>query len=165
MDVLTDAIRGQDILRLGCGWIGTAQPVDRLGIQVLRAPASVRCCGAVDYHLDAQARGLQHARTNIDAWWPAIESGCEAILQTASGCGAFVKEYGHLLEADPAYAAKAKKVSQLALDLVELLRREPLERLAEHADSMVAEHARWALEQLDHEMEGRVGHSGKLEAV
>lgn len=107
----------------------TARVLDRLGLQVLRAPAKVRCCGAVDYHLDAQARGLQHARRNIDAWWPAIESGCEAIVQTASGCGAFVKEYGHLLEADPAYAAKAKKVSQLALDLVELLRREPLERL------------------------------------
>jgi epoxyqueuosine reductase len=43
--------------------------------------------------------------------------------------------------------------------------REPLERLAEHADPMVAEHARWALAQLDHEMEGRAGQSTKVEAV
>ncbi|HTT05454.1 MAG TPA: glycolate oxidase subunit GlcF [Steroidobacteraceae bacterium] len=107
----------------------TARVLDRLGIQVLRTGANVRCCGAVDYHLDAQEQGLQHARRNIDAWWPAIQSGCEAIVQTASGCGAFVKEYGHLLQADSAYAAKARKVSQLSLDLVELVRREPLERL------------------------------------
>ena len=51
------------------------------------------CCGAVDYHLNAQEKGLERARNNIDAWWPAIEAGAEAILQTASGCGAFVKEY------------------------------------------------------------------------
>ncbi len=43
--------------------------------------------------------------------------------------------------------------------------REPLERLAEHADSIVAEHARWALAQLDHKMEKRVGHSARLESV
>jgi glycolate oxidase iron-sulfur subunit len=120
----------------------TARVLDRLGIQVLVAPANVRCCGAVDYHLDAQDDGLRHARRNIDAWWPAIESGCEAIVQTASGCGAFVKEYGHLLKADTAYAEKAAKVSQLALDLVELIRREPLERLrlSEAGDRTLAFH-------------------------
>ena len=120
----------------------TARVLDRLGMQVLVAPAEVRCCGAVDYHLDAQARGLWHARRNIDAWWPAIESGCEAIVQTASGCGAFVKEYGQLLAADPAYAARANTVSLLALDLVELIRREPLERLRinESGDRTLAFH-------------------------
>ena len=106
----------------------TARVLDKLGIQV-QPIHNVRCCGAVDYHLDAQDDGLNHARRNIDAWWPAIESGAEAIVQTASGCGAFVKEYGHLLERDPAYAAKASKVSALALDLVEVLRKEPLEQL------------------------------------
>ena len=106
----------------------TARVLDKLGIQV-QPVSNVRCCGAVDYHLDAQDDGLNHARRNIDAWWPAIESGAEAIVQTASGCGAFVKEYGHLLERDPAYAAKAQKVSALALDLVEVLRKEPLEQL------------------------------------
>jgi hypothetical protein len=43
--------------------------------------------------------------------------------------------------------------------------REPLERLAEHANSMVAEHARWALGQLDHQREKRVGQSAQLESV
>lgn len=105
-----------------------ARVLDRLGIEVVPVPG-VACCGAVDYHLDAQARGLAQARRNIDIWWPMIEAGAEAIVQTASGCGAFVKEYGHLLAADPAYADKARRVSALALDLVELLRAEPLESL------------------------------------
>lgn len=119
----------------------TARVLDKLGIQV-QPVSGVRCCGAVDYHLDAQDDGLNHARRNIDAWWPAIEAGAEAIVQTASGCGAFVKEYGHLLERDPAYAAKARKVSALALDLVEVLRKEPLEklRLPDAGDDKLAFH-------------------------
>lgn len=118
-----------------------ARVLDKLGIQV-QPVGGVRCCGAVDYHLDAQDDGLNHARRNIDAWWPAIEAGAEAIVQTASGCGAFVKEYGRLLERDPAYAAKAAKVSALALDLVEVLRREPLEqlRLPDAGDDKLAFH-------------------------
>jgi len=106
----------------------TARVLDRLGISIVPA-ASAGCCGAVDYHLDAQKDGLDHARRNIDAWWPQIEAGAEAIIQTASGCGAFVKEYGHLLRQDPAYAAKARRVSAMTRDLVEILRDAPLEQL------------------------------------
>ncbi|VFT05326.1 glycolate oxidase, iron-sulfur subunit [Pseudomonas aeruginosa] len=84
-----------------------ARVLDRLEISVEPA-REAGCCGAVDYHLNAQDKGLERARRNIDAWWPAIEAGAEAIVQTASGCGAFVRDYGHLLENDPAYAAKAK---------------------------------------------------------
>ncbi|CAI8718692.1 glycolate oxidase subunit GlcF [Pseudomonas fluorescens] len=116
-----------------------ARVLDRLGISVIPA-REAGCCGAVDYHLDAQATGLERARHNIDAWWPAIERGAEAIVQTASGCGAFIKDYGHLLRADPAYAEKAKAVSALAKDLVEVLREEPLESLGIHANQRVAFH-------------------------
>lgn len=77
-----------------------ARLLDRLGISV-QPVRQAGCCGAVDYHLNAQEQGLQRARRNIDAWWPAIEAGVEAIVQTASGCGAFVRDYGHLLEKDP----------------------------------------------------------------
>jgi len=116
-----------------------ARVLDRLGISV--TPASeAGCCGAVDYHLDAQAAGLDRARRNIDAWWPSIEKGAEAIVQTASGCGAFIKDYGHLLSADPAYAEKAKKVSALARDLVEVLRDEPLEKLGVQSCQRLAFH-------------------------
>ena len=119
--------------------VAAARVLDRLGISV--TPVSdAGCCGAVDYHLDAQAAGLDRARHNIDAWWPAIEAGAEAIVQTASGCGAFIKDYGHLLERDPAYADKARTVSALARDLVEVLHDEPLEQLGIHSARRVAFH-------------------------
>lgn len=117
----------------------TARVLDRLNISVTPI-YDAGCCGAVDYHLNAQERGLQRARQNIDAWWPAIEQGAEAIVQTASGCGAFVKDYGHLLAQDSAYAEKAKRVSTLAKDLVEVLSAEPLEQLGVHADKRLAFH-------------------------
>ncbi|MGV6397984.1 glycolate oxidase subunit GlcF [Pseudomonas caspiana] len=117
----------------------TARVLDRLGISV-KPIVEAGCCGAVDYHLNAQDAGLDRARRNIDAWWPSIESGALAIVQTASGCGAFVKDYGHLLKADPAYAAKAQRVSELAKDLVEVLRDEPLENLNIHGDLRLAFH-------------------------
>ncbi|WP_422777603.1 glycolate oxidase subunit GlcF [Pseudomonas mediterranea] len=116
-----------------------ARVLDRLGISVTPV-AEAGCCGAVDYHLDAQAVGLDRARRNIDAWWPSIANGAEAIVQTASGCGAFIKDYGHLLSSDPTYAEKAKKVSALAKDLVEVLREEPLEKLSIHSDQRLAFH-------------------------
>ncbi len=117
----------------------TARVLDRLGISVTPI-AQAGCCGALDYHLDAQAAGLDRARRNIDAWWPAIENGAAAIVQTASGCGAFVKDYGHLLSADPAYAAKAQRVSALAKDLVEVMRDAPLENLGVRSDLRLAFH-------------------------
>ena len=94
----------------------------------------------MDYHLNAQEAGLQRARQNIDAWWPSIEAGIEAIVQTASGCGAFVKDYGHLLAGDSAYASKAARVSALARDLVEVLLGEALEKLQVRAEQRLAFH-------------------------
>jgi glycolate oxidase iron-sulfur subunit len=60
-------------------------------------------------------------RRNIDAWWPHIEAGAEALVMTASGCAVMVREYGHALARDPHYAEKAKRVSELTLDLGEVL--------------------------------------------
>ncbi|MBC3483657.1 glycolate oxidase subunit GlcF [Pseudomonas capeferrum] len=116
-----------------------ARLLDRLGISV-EPIREAGCCGAVDYHLNAQAQGLQRARRNIDAWWPAIEAGAEAIVQTASGCGAFVRDYAHLLEKDTQYAAKAARVSALSRDLVEVLREEPVEQLGLCAEQRLAFH-------------------------
>ncbi len=116
-----------------------ARVLDRLGFGVTPA-RDAGCCGAVDYHLNAQEAGLDRARRNIDAWWPAIEAGAEAIVQTASGCGAFVKDYGHLLRDDPVYASKAARVSALTKDLVEVLRLTELEQLDVKADKRMAFH-------------------------
>ncbi|ROL82611.1 glycolate oxidase iron-sulfur subunit [Pseudomonas protegens] len=116
-----------------------ARVLDRLGISVQPVSAA-GCCGAVDYHLDAQEAGLQRARRNIDAWWPYLEQGAEAIIQTASGCGAFIKDYRHLLAHDPVYGPRAQRVSALARDLVEVLREEPVEQLGAHGQQRLAFH-------------------------
>jgi len=100
-----------------------ARVLDRLGIMLVRTP-QVGCCGAIPYHLDAQADGLDYMRRNIDAWWLHIERGAEAIVITASGCGVMVADYGRLLAADPIYAEKARRVSELAKDISEIIAAE-----------------------------------------
>lgn len=111
----------------------TARVLNRLGISLVRATRA-GCCGAVSYHLSAHDEGLAAMRNNIDAWWPYIddnkETKAEAIIMTASGCGAMVKEYGELLADDPAYAEKAKRVSALCKDISEILAEEDLSKLA-----------------------------------
>ncbi|WP_404364947.1 glycolate oxidase subunit GlcF [Marinobacter sp.] len=97
-----------------------ARVLDRLGISLVEAP-DAGCCGAVSYHLSAHEEGLDYMRRNIDAWWPSIEAGAEAIVMTASGCGAMVQDYGHILRHDPVYAEKARRVSELTRDLGEFL--------------------------------------------
>ncbi len=98
----------------------TARVLDALKIELISAP-NATCCGALRYHLNDQVGGLDNARQNIDAWWPLIEKGAEAIVMTASGCGVMAKDYGHLLAGDAVYAAKAKKVSDLTKDISEIL--------------------------------------------
>ncbi len=97
-----------------------ARVLDRIGISLLRAPAA-GCCGAVTFHLNKQDDSLDYMRRNIDAWWPLIEDGAEAIVMTASGCATMVREYGHLLASDPAYSAKAERVTELTRDLSEII--------------------------------------------
>jgi len=98
----------------------TARVLDAAGIQTVIAPEA-GCCGAVKFHLNDQDGARAQMRANIDAWWPHIEQGVEAIVMNASGCGVTVKEYGHILQDDPAYAARAARISELTRDLSELL--------------------------------------------
>ncbi len=97
-----------------------ARVLDRLGITLVRA-VEAGCCGAVSFHLNAQGEALNAMRHNIDAWWPYIEAGSEAIVITASGCGVMVKDYAHALAQDAAYAQKAQRVSELACDISEVI--------------------------------------------
>ena len=99
----------------------TARVLDAIGIESVRLPKT-GCCGAVKFHLNDQDGGRAEMRANIDAWWPlASTGGVEAIMVNASGCGVTVKEYGHPLKDDPAYADKAAHISALARDLSEWL--------------------------------------------
>jgi glycolate oxidase iron-sulfur subunit len=100
----------------------TARVLDAAGIQSVIAPKA-GCCGAVKFHLNDQDGGKAQMRANIDAWWPHVagKEPVEAIIMNASGCGVTVKEYGHILQDDPAYADKAQRISALTRDLSEWL--------------------------------------------
>jgi glycolate oxidase iron-sulfur subunit len=98
----------------------TARVFDALGVQIVTAERA-GCCGAIRHHLNDHEEARDDMRRNIDAWWPLVEAGAEAIVMNASGCGAMVKEYGHLLAQDPAYAEKAQRISELCKDVSELL--------------------------------------------
>ncbi|MCP4994405.1 MAG: glycolate oxidase subunit GlcF [Gammaproteobacteria bacterium] len=100
----------------------------RLGVSLIGV-SEQGCCGAVSHHLNANEEALVAVRNNIDAWWPEIEAGAEAVVMTASGCGVMVKEYGQLLKHDPHYADKAARVSELARDLTEVVTMEDLTAL------------------------------------
>ena len=98
-----------------------ARVLDRLGNSPFEAPAA-GCCGAVRFHLNRQEAGRDDMRALIEAWWPFVESGAvEAIVMTASGCGATVREYGHFLREDPQYRDKAERISSLTRDLCEVI--------------------------------------------
>jgi glycolate oxidase iron-sulfur subunit len=98
-----------------------ARVLDRAGISLIEAPAA-GCCGAVRFHLNRHEAGRDDMRALIDAWWPYVEGqGVEAIVITASGCGATVKDYAHLLAQDPAYRDKAARIAALARDLSEVV--------------------------------------------
>lgn len=99
----------------------TVRVLDAVGISVRQA-GGAGCCGAVNFHLDAQEAALAQMRANIDAWWPLLKEGrAEAIVMNASGCGAMVKDYAHHLRHDPAYAEKAAYVVERVKDVAELL--------------------------------------------
>lgn len=101
----------------------TARVLDRLGITLLREKKAV-CCGAVRHHLGDGEPALADMRRNIDAWWPHVEAGIEAIVVTASGCGVQVRDYAHLLENDAVYGEKAEKISEICRDPAEILHAE-----------------------------------------
>ena len=99
----------------------TARVLDAAGIETIIAKKA-GCCGAVKFHLNDQDGGKAQMRANIDAWWPHVENNqVEAIVMNASGCGVTVKEYGHILQHEAAYADKAAKISSLTKDISELL--------------------------------------------
>src|SRR5579872_659657 len=103
-----DAAINQSTLRL----------LRRHGAEVV-VTAGVRCCGALAHHLGDDV--LDRVRANVDAWTAELERGLDAIVVNASGCGTMVKDYGFLLRGDPAYAAKAARVSALAKDVSEVV--------------------------------------------
>lgn len=98
----------------------TLRVLAALGIEAQSLPQA-GCCGAIHQHLDAPAAAQQDARRNIDAWWPAVEAGVEAIIVNTSGCGTQLRDFGALLRHDTLYAARAAQISDLVRDVSELV--------------------------------------------
>jgi glycolate oxidase iron-sulfur subunit len=124
------------LLPRGCVQPALAPEIDAATVRVLDAlqieavTPKAACCGAVRHHLGDDA--LDDIRRTIDAWWPHVDSGVEAIVMNASGCAAMVKEYAHLLRHDSSYASKAARIANLTRDLAEML-PEHVQQLAQQA--------------------------------
>lgn len=114
-----------------------ARVLDRLGVTLISTPQA-GCCGALSAHMNAHEQALTFMKRNIDAWWPQVEAGAEAIVTTASGCGVVVKDYGAYLQDDADYADKAQRISALTRDLSEVVARENLAALASPAPRRIA---------------------------
>jgi glycolate oxidase iron-sulfur subunit len=120
--------------------------LNRAGIEVIVAQGE-GCCGSLVHHMGREQEALALARNNIDAWIREIEGeGLDAILVTVSGCGTTVKDYGFMLRTDPAYAAKAARISTLAKDITEYLSEHLAEPDATGPGLTVAYHAACSLQ-------------------
>jgi len=124
---------------------------DRLDIN-LRIIPEAGCCGALHHHLSDSDAARQRARANIDAWWPSVQQGAEAIVVTASGCAPMVKSYGQLLSRDGQYAQRAARISAMTRDISEILRDEDMSGLKADNAGRIAFHSPCSLQhaqQLD----------------
>ncbi len=111
--------------------------LDALGVSVIEVEQE-QCCGALSQHLTAAEQATSFMRHNIDAYWPLIEQGVEAIVVSASGCGVHIKEYGYLLREDEDYAEKAAKISELTKDISEFVTGCELDKITLHSPKDVA---------------------------
>ena len=124
----------------------TVRLLTRHGCEVVIARGA-GCCGALVHHMGRTHDSHAAARANIDAWTREIDgAGLDAIVINASGCGTTVKDYGFMLRADPAYAAKAARVSALTRDVSELMTELGLVKPAAPAGLTVAYHSACSLQ-------------------
>jgi len=118
----------------------------RHGIEVV-VDERAGCCGSLVHHMGREHDALAAARANIDAWSDEIAAGgLDAIVITASGCGTTVKDYGFMLRADSAYAAKAARISALARDISEYLAGVELRVESKSNGMMIAYHSACSLQ-------------------
>lgn len=95
----------------------TVRVLRRNGCDVV-FPSGQNCCGALNVHNGESVAAKRMARRNIDAF---LAADVDAIIVNAAGCGATMKEYGHLLRDDPDYRDKAQRFSALVKDAGEFL--------------------------------------------
>ena len=146
---------------------GCAQPVmnpaideaassvfNALGVTLERG-SGVGCCGALSYHLGLRDEAVSTAKANVDAWWPQVEKGVEAILATSSGCGVQLKDYARILADEPGYAERARTIQDLVKDPIEIVDAGALAKILRRPDDVVAFHSPCTL-QHGQRLAGRV---------
>lgn len=99
-----------------------ARVLNRFDIELI--PTGSHCCGSLSHHMAKTTEALVAMRKNIDALWPQIEAGVEAIVFTTSGCGMHYRDYGKLLKDDPQYCDKARRISEITKDIAEIIAEE-----------------------------------------
>ncbi|MGE0626512.1 MAG: glycolate oxidase subunit GlcF [Hyphomicrobiaceae bacterium] len=123
--------RARVILLAGCAQQVLRAEINDSTIRLLAArgidvevSGNAGCCGALVHHMGREKEALEFARTNVDAWSKLMDRGpVDAVIVNASGCGTTVKDYGHLLRFDAGYADRAKRISELSMDITEFLSR------------------------------------------
>lgn len=121
----SDGARGRATLLTGCVMEGlftetnraTARTLAANGYEITETPGQ-RCCGALHAHAGDADAARELARQNVAAFERA---GDGYIVVNAAGCGAMMKEYGHVLGGDPAWRERAAAVSARVRDVSELL--------------------------------------------
>jgi glycolate oxidase iron-sulfur subunit len=120
----------------------TVRLLNRLGCEVVIADG-IGCCGALVHHMGLEKQGHDAARRNISAWEQAEKTygTIDAVVINASGCGTTVKDYGWMLRNDPAWASRARAVSEKTRDVSEVLTDLGLSKLTGEARPKVAYHS------------------------
>ena len=122
----------------------TIRLLTRHGCEVVLAP-DAGCCGALTHHLGQDATDF--ARKNIRAWTREMaDGGLDAIVINASGCGTTVKDYGFMFRDDPELAEPARKISELARDISEVISEIGLMAPATPTGRRVAYHSACSLQ-------------------
>ena len=122
----------------------TIRVLTRLGCEVVVAEGA-GCCGALTHHMGKTDLSHSSAAANIRAWRKEMDGeGLDAIVINTSGCGTTVKDYGHMFR-NEALAEDAAKVSEIAMDISELLTKLEVPELPEQ-DMTVAYHAACSLQ-------------------
>lgn len=129
--------------------LATARILQKNGCEVWTPRAQV-CCGALHYHAAQEAPAQERARRNCDVFGPGIEAiadQVDAVIVNAAGCGAMLKDYGHLLESSPAherarkFTSKVRDLSEFLIELGPIAPKHPLQIRAAYQDACHLCHA------------------------
>jgi glycolate oxidase iron-sulfur subunit len=139
------ARRGRVALLAGCIQKEVFPATNRATVRVLAengwdvvVPRGQGCCGALHVHEGELERGKELARRDIAAFEAA---GVDYVVTNVSGCGSVLKEWGELLEHDPEWAERAKRVAAKVRDVSEVLAQHgPLRGRLGRLDLTVAYH-------------------------